>query len=146
MTTNRDEMPPLPERVRLISLWGRWAAAVAAGVKPLETRSWRWPYAPGWVGICAARRYDGKIDGQIIDPFPEVARVEPGAIVALAFVTGSRLLLPADLPRSLVYGPRLWAWELAIVRRIAPVPMARCPQKFASVGRAVIERAIANAA
>lgn len=135
---------PISDHVRLITLWSRWAALVASGAKPLETRTWAWPYGPGWLGICAARRYDGHIDGLRAAPFPEAEAVMPGAIVALVFVTGCRPLVPADLPRSLIYAKGLFAWELTHVRRLTPIPMARCPQKFARAPRSVIERALGH--
>lgn len=139
----------LPERVRVLSLWHRWAAAVAAvadgraDAKSIETRRWPWPYEPGWLAIHAGLRADGElpaIDGitpERVEPFPAFPAVTPGALCALVWVARCRPLLPEDKPCALVYCPGLWAWELERVHRLAPVPM-RGPQKVASVPRELI--------
>lgn len=40
-------LPPLPEVLRVISLWDPYASLVVDGIKTLETRTWPWPYEPG---------------------------------------------------------------------------------------------------
>lgn len=46
---------PLTDPMKAVSLWQPWASAVAEGLKPIETRSWRTSYR-GWLAIHAARR------------------------------------------------------------------------------------------
>ncbi len=130
----------LPDRVRVLSLWSLWAAAVAAGVKTIETRRWQWPYEPGWLVIHAAQRSDGPIAGRV-EPFPAVPHVTPGALCALVWVSGSRPLVPADAHRALVYQEGLWAWDLQRIHRLKAIKM-RGPQKFSSVDRDVIIEAL----
>lgn len=144
----------LPERVRVLSLWRRWAEAVAAvadghpQAKDLETRDWPFPYPSEsypsrWVVIHAAQRFDHPLSGRI-EPFPTFPSVEPGALCALVWVARCRPLLPEDRARALVYREGLWAWELERVHRLAPVKM-RGPQKWGSVERAVVLDALARA-
>ncbi len=130
----------LPERVRVLSLWGRWCSAVRSGLKGIETRRWPWPYEPGWLALHAAQRWDGEIAGRL-EPFPEVAPVEPGALCCLVWVAGCRPLVLEDRAAALLYVPGLWAWPLERVKPLRPVAM-RGPQKFASVERAVILAAL----
>lgn len=134
----------LPERLLIISLWGRWADLVAEGIKTLETREREWPYVAGWLGIHAAQRHDGKLQGvELAKKIPDLARGPRGAVTALVWIAGSRRLDRKDLPKALVYGPGRWAWE--ITRRyklVRPIEM-RGPQNFASVERARVEAALA---
>jgi len=130
----------LPERVRVLSLWHRWAAHVAAGSKSIETRRWAWPYEPGWLAIHAALRADGDVEGRL-EPFPEAPPVEPGTLCALVWVARCRMLMPEDLPRALCYAPDRWAWELERVQRLRSGRM-RGPQKFGSVPRAMVIEAL----
>ena len=134
----------LPPRVWCISLWWKWAALVAAGIKTIETRHWEWPYGPSWLAIHASQRPDGTVAGRSC-PLPEAPPVQPGALCALVWVEGCRELLPEDEPRALCYAPGRFAWPLSDVRRLAPVPM-RGPQKLARVDRAIIEQALARIA
>lgn len=126
----------LPKQVRVISMWALWASAVAAKIKTIETRTWPWPYEPGWLAIHASKRIDGPIEGRI-HSFPPVQLVPRGALCALVYVNNCRELLPADMKAALVYRKGLWAWELAGIRRLRPHVM-RGPQKFTHVSADLI--------
>lgn len=52
---------PLPERVRVISLWEPYASLVVNGRKTIETRKWPWPYDASWLVIHAAKRLDKSV-------------------------------------------------------------------------------------
>jgi hypothetical protein len=142
MFANPTALPALPERVRVICMWSRWAAQVAAGKKTIETRTWEWPYEPGWLAIHASLKADDvkAIPMAIRAPFEPVPEVAPGALCALVWVTRCRVLVESDQRAALLFRPGLWAWELAHIQRLSAVKM-RGPQKFSSVARAVIERA-----
>lgn len=135
----------LPERVLVLSLWWRWAAAVAAGIKTIETRTWPWPYGPGWLAIHAAKREDGPIEGERIPwtALSAIPPVDPGALCALVYVADCRPIVRADQGAALIYRPGLYAWclEPASTMRLRPVKM-RGPQKFSSVDREIIYAAL----
>lgn len=134
----------LPERVRVLCLWHSWAALVAAGLKTIETRTWDWPYEPGWLAIHASKRADGDVPGRIQFP-SNVPPVVPGALCALVWVAGSAPLRREHATKAFVYRDGLFAWYLENVRRLAPVKM-RGPQKFASVPREVVLEALGRTA
>jgi hypothetical protein len=123
-------------RFRVLSMWSKWAGAVFHGIKTIETRTWPWPYPPGPLVIQASKKYDGSIPGRI-DPFPTFQDVSPGHLVALVWVSGSRLLKPEDLNQSLVYRPGLYAWDLDIVFQLKPIQF-KGPQKFSNVDAGLI--------
>jgi hypothetical protein len=142
---------PLPERVRVMSMWHEWAAAVAAcadghpEAKSIETRDWPLPYPSEsypsrWLAIHASQRANGPVPGRV-EPFPKFPPVQPGALCALVYVAACRPLVPEDRAKALRYHPDVYAWELRYVRRLAPVPM-RGPQKFGSVDRNVVVKAL----
>lgn len=131
----------LPERVKVVSLWARWAMAVAEGIKTLETREWE--IDPGPLVIHAGKQLDGDIPGRI-EPFPWVRHVQPGTICALVWVVKCRPLVPEDKPRALVYRPGLFAWELEHRIRLAPVPMTG-PRKIGYIDRTMVLEAMNRA-
>jgi hypothetical protein len=134
----------LPERLLVMSFWGRWLDLILAGIKRIETREWAWPYPPGWLGLHASLRYDGPLgdDTVLAENIPDVPRGRTGMLVAIAWIDGCRRLVPEDLPRALVYGPKRFAWELGPIHVIAhPIAMPGA-QKLKSLPRAQIEAAL----
>lgn len=140
----------LPERVRVIALHRPYAGLVAANVKTLETRGRPWPeaYGPSWLAIYAAIA----VDQEAMKRLGALAAENLGpaqAITCLVWVKGSRPLVPEDERAACFYAPGRFAWELGeVVRFVRPIPLAETglkkgPQSFASVARAVIERALA---
>lgn len=127
----------VPEIVRVISLWSRWAAAVYDGIKTIETRRWAWPYEPGWLAIHAAKQWDKPSMPGRLQPFPEVSRVQSGALIALVHIDGCRPLRHEDLNAALIYREGLFAWPMSRLVRLRPHIM-RGPQKFSSVPRSVL--------
>lgn len=145
-----DNPLALPDRVRVISLWSRWAAAVAAGAKTIETRRWSWKGGPAWLAIHAGLTFDrlggfGETEADRHSPWPTVPDVQPGALCALVRVTGCRRLVLEDKPAALLYLPNCYAWTLDQIHRLAPVSM-RGPQRFSSVPQSVILDALARGA
>jgi hypothetical protein len=126
----------LPERLKLLSLWGKWAMAVAEGKKTIETREWPWPYDPGPLVIHAGKQLDGDIQGRI-DHFPNVKQPVPGSLCALVWVARCRPLVPEDAPRALVYRPGLFAWELEHIRPLFPIPF-KGPRKIGHIDREIV--------
>lgn len=133
-------LPDLPERVPVLSFWGNWARAVAAGIKTIDSRTWAWTLGPTWVAVHASKQFDGDIPGRI-EPFPSSPYVPEGALCALVWISESRPLVPEDKPKALVYRPGLFAFELHHLFRLAPVQM-KGPRKIGYVDRLVVARAL----
>lgn len=131
---------PLPAKVHVISLWEPYATLVVDGKKTLETRTWPWPYDASWLVIHAAQRVDAEACRRL--GLPKAGYVG-GRLLGLVWVSGpSRLLLPEDEAAAYFYAPDRQAWPLKHAQRfVAPVQF-RGPQKFASVDRDVVIRAL----
>jgi len=138
--------PPLEERVLVLSLWPPYAALVIAGVKTLETRTWPWPYPPRWLVVHVAKRPMSAADEQRLadklDLVPAPLLRARGAMLGVVRVAGpSRELQPEDADAACFYEPGRYAWPLeSPIPFPSPVPLARGPQKFASLPRAKVER------
>lgn len=126
------------ERYRVVSLWARWAMAVADGIKTIETREWA--IDPGPIVIHAGKQLDGDMPGRV-EPFPSVHYVPPGTICALAWIAKCRPLVPEDRSRALVYRPGLYAWELEHISRLAPFPFIG-PRKLGYIDSAIVIEAL----
>lgn len=147
-----DLAPPLPERVPCISLWEPYASLVLAGVKTIETRTWPWPYPPGWLAIHRAKHVDAEALRRLRARLQEGGLSEQaireglGAVGGLMYVTGSRPLLPADEHAACFYAPSRYAWPLEKARRFkAPIVM-RGPQKIVFLPRERVIEALRGAA
>ena len=92
---------------RSLTLWFRWASAVAAGVKTIETR--RMGMVLGRVlllFIVQGNKSSGNILGRV-EPFPIVRYVTPGALCAIVWVSKCRPLGSRRISQ------RLWFIALA---------------------------------
>ncbi len=134
----------LPERVRVLSLWQPYASLVIDGVKTIETRTWPWPYEPGWLCIHAAQHIDRAAVRRLRLDHP-VPDWPGGVLLGLVWVTGSRPLLPEDERAACFYEPGRYAWPLERARPFAHPVKMRGPQKFASVARDVVLAALGGA-
>lgn len=134
----------IPERVPCLALDQPYAGLVVAGVKTLETRTWAWPYEPGWLAVYATRSPDlGAIRrlGLAAGLHALGADVH-GAILGIVWVAGCRPMRQEDqLAAWHQCEPGLFVWPLEEPRRFA-VPdsatLARGPQKFVYVHRSNI--------
>lgn len=94
--------------MRQLSVKQPWASMIADGHKTIETRTWATPYR-GLILVCASKR---------------PSNMGPaGVALCVAYLVECRRLVKADRPAALCYGPDLWAWVLADVRRVAPFPV-----------------------
>lgn len=134
----------LPNPVRLLALWQPYCGLVAAGVKTLETRTWEWPYPPGWLALYATLGYGGgeafRRLGDLADPHKEPR----GVVLCIVYVGGCRPMRPEDATAACVdYDPARFVWGLTAAHRLArPIPLDRGPQKFASLPRTSIAAAL----
>lgn len=128
---------PLPDRVRVISLWEPYASLVVDGCKTLETRTWPFPYPPSWLVVHASKHIDRGACARLgLDPENFTTR---GVLLGLVWVGGpSRPLLPTDEIAACFYEPGRYAWPLEHARRFKTPYTMRGPQKFASVSRDVV--------
>ncbi len=141
LVPQRPSVPPIPSLVPCVSMWRAWASLVAAGLKPIETRTWAYREpspgpvrpaegAPFWLALHATAKKDGNIAGAR-RPLPEVPLVPIGVIFAIALVRRIRPLMLTDLPAAHVYCEGLLAWELERVTVLRPmVVIPRGFQKF----------------
>ncbi len=136
---------PLPERVRVISLWEPYATLVVNGTKTIETRTWPWPYGAGWLVIHAAKRVvDKAVCNRLGLPFFGYLS---GQLAGLVWVDApSRALLPEDEAAACFYAPDRYAWPLQHAHRFVHHELFRGPQKFSSVDRGVVLRSLGIAA
>jgi hypothetical protein len=126
--------PARPLGMRALTLKPPWAAFVVAGMKRMETRSWRSDYR-GPLAIHASKVGVTWGLGDLREDFYALDRLDPqgtwsthGAVVAVACVSAylrtEQLLGISDLERRLGnYSPGRWAWRLEEVRPLEdPVP------------------------
>lgn len=139
---------PLPDRIPCISLWEPYASLVLAGVKTIETRTWPWPYEPGWLAIHRAKHVDKeamlRLQGRLASAglTEQAIREGLGSVGGIVYVTGSRPLLTDDEHAACFYAPDRFAWPLEHATRLkAPIVM-RGPQKFVYLPRKVVEDAL----
>lgn len=145
--------PSIPRQVPCVSMWRTWGSLVAAGLKPIESRSWThhvedWAPPPAgpsfWLALHATHRDDAKLDGAI-RPLPDVKHVPAGVVFAVALVTGIRPLVPEDGPKAHVYREGLYAWELELVRVLDPMlELGRGFQKMGHVDGRVLRNSRPN--
>lgn len=134
----------LPPRVRLLSLWQPYAGLVLAGVKTLETRTWPWPYPPGWLLIFATQALAEKAVRRI-GPRAELHRKPRGVVIGLVWIQGSRKMRPKDEAAACIgFDPKLHVWGCDAPHLLPhPIPLKRGPQKFSSLPREQVEAALA---
>jgi len=131
----------LPERIPCISLHGPYDALVVDGDKPIESRTWPWPYPPGWLVVHAAHHVQRVVVTKY--SIPEHRLTPRGCYLGLVHVDGCRPLLPEDEAKAFNYQPDLHAWLLSGARRFPqPIPVARGPQKFVYLPRAFVVAAL----
>ena len=145
--------------MKALSLWQPWATLVAIGAKKYETRSWATSYR-GPLAIHAAKRFSlperqlalsGWFRFRLTEAgynhtkdFPRGAYV---AVVDLVDVLPAEIVKPSLDVVELSFGnfsPGRFAWKLANLRRIQPVP-ARGYQGLWNLDQEVIvqlERAV----
>jgi hypothetical protein len=135
---------PLPDMVRVISLWEPYASLVVDGKKTIETRTWPWPYESSWLVIQAAKHLDKSVCNRLGLPFFGYLS---GQLAGLVWVEApSRLLLPEDEAAACFYAADRYAWPLKHARRFVHHEPFRGPQKFSSVDRSVVLRSLGIAA
>lgn len=143
-------IPPLPSRIPCISLHQPYAELVVAGVKTIETRTWEWPYEPGWLAIHAAKRFRRGallwLMENRLDAVRDVRVLEPMAsgVIGLVYVTECRPLVPADEQAACFYAPGLFAWTLAHARRFKTSIVMRGPQRIVYLDRNRVVEALGN--
>ena len=143
--------PPLPSRIPCISLHQPYAELVVAGIKTIETRTWEWPYEPGWLAIHAAQRIQHRGVDWIRRNLPGKLSANGsgrfamgGMVTGLVYVTGCRPLVPADEQAACFYAPGLFAWTLAHARRLKTPIVMRGPQKIVYLDRDRVEEALGD--
>lgn len=138
-----DTPPPLPERIPCISLWDPYASLVVAGVKTIETRTWFWPYPPGWLAIHRAKHVDKEAMARLADRMSASGDHGPlGSVIGLVYVTGWRPLVPSDEHAACFYAPDRIAWPIRWPRAFKHPIVMRGPQKFVYLDRAAVEKAL----
>lgn len=138
-------VPPLPERVLVISLWQPYCCLCIAGIKLLETRTWPWPYDPSWLVLHAAKREPDRATeerlAEKLERVPAPLREARGALLGLVFVAGpSRPLLPGDEDEACFFEEGRFAWPLQQPTPFARLVPARGRQKFSSLPREDVVR------
>ncbi len=162
----------LPEQVTCWSMHQPYAGLVACGLKTLETRLRPWPAKarpyPATLLICSSLVRDGQAfdahweriklrlmaNAPMVAPSAMTLRADgstwrAGVALALVDVVGCHPLVAEDEPLSWYWEPAgdggqtRHAWELANLRRVAPLPV-KGRQGFArTVPRADVEKALA---
>jgi hypothetical protein len=134
----------------MLALHARFARRVELGIKTIETRTWPWPYPPGWLVICASKALGGvPLDPPGVTVPDEECPLQ--ALTCLVWIAGSRPLLPEDERAACFYAEGRFAWPISKLHRFPrPVPLAelgltRAPQKFQHLDRAVVVRALGAA-
>lgn len=126
--------------IRALTVRQPYAAAIMAGVKPVENRIWKRELPPGglWIGIHAGLRSvkvdvglvaDMTICGGWVKPMPPIVEMPFGALLGLAHV--SEICAPEDLPLWIADDPHFqwwasgpWCWVVDQVAPLAePIPM-----------------------
>ena len=130
--------------MRCITIWQPWASLIAYGYKRFETRSWATKYR-GPIAIHAGKTFNKRVFWDLVDHYYSDDRMNEdlptGAIIAVAELVDcwkvvEEHLLEAQLPgekrvkfldvKEIPFGdftPGRYAWELANVQRIEPIPM-----------------------
>lgn len=146
-------IPPIPSRIPCISLHQPYAELVVAGIKTIETRTWEWPYEPGWLAIHAAKRFRREaLTWLMWNKVEALQRVlvhdalTSGKTIGLVYVTRCRPLVPSDEQAACFYAPGLFAWTLEHARRFKNPIVMRGPQKIVYLDRNRVEEALGNAA
>lgn len=141
--------PPLPARVPCVSLWQPYAELVIAGVKTIETRTWPWPYAPGWLAIHEAKHVDREAERRLAkriaktrDDLCSWGPARGGSVIGLVYVAGCRGLIEEDEADACFYAPNRHAWLLVKPTPFARPIVMRGPQKFVFLPRARIVDAL----
>lgn len=136
--------PPLPASIPCVSLWEPYASLVIAGIKTIETRTWQWPYPPGWLAIHRAKHVDKSAESRLAKLLAGRGIVYglPGSVGGLVYVTGCRPLIPADEQAACFYAPNGFGWALKWPRVFARPIVMRGPQKFVYLSRESIEEAL----
>lgn len=142
MNTNR----PIPERVPCLALNPPYAGLLFGengkpGRKSLESRTWEWPYSPGWCAIYATKAVDREAVtrlGLIATPHTQPI----GCIIGIVWFDVSRPMTADDTDGACYpFWQDRFVWPILESRRFA-VPdrdhLKRGPQKFVYVPRAVI--------
>lgn len=116
--------------MRAISIWQPWASAIALDLKRFETRHWEAP--PSAIGkriaIHAAKRPMGWFETSLARVYGMPAEIPLGAVVAVArLVRCHRVEAVRDeiTLQELTLGnyePGRFAWELAEVQLLDPIP------------------------
>ena len=138
----------LPAEVLCLALNQPYADLVVGGVKTLETRTWAWPYPPSWLAIYATLTPDKAAMRRLHAEYQCVLAAPLGGIVGVVWIAGCRLMAPGD-ERAACYsfeaGRFVWPVERPY-RFGAPnrTHLARGPQKFVRVPRAVIIAGLAS--
>lgn len=141
--------PPLPSRIPCISLHQPYAELVVAGIKTIETRTWEWPYEPGWLAIHAAKRFRTGAVAWMLGNRPSAfascqSRMKvTGAVIGMVYVAGCRAFVRDDeFAACLAYEPKLFSWPLAHARRLKNPIVMRGPQKIVYLDRNRVEEAL----
>ncbi len=148
-------------------------------LKSIETRGRPWPFASGrWIAVYNTKHgsgmqaearalpeawpYQAPTPQRVTDIEMRTAEVLDAQwdayeraigprcmIIGMAFIAGSRPLVPADLPRSFFYDPGRHAWlvthavRFAVPLSLADVGIATPPQSFAYADGAALRAALA---
>lgn len=141
-----------PNTLPAKSLHQPYASLVAAGLKTLETRKTRIHYRGPLVICSTLRDHESAHEVRCMlsrDQYMLLERlrlypwggIHPdlyGFALCVVDVVGCRQLLPEDEPWSWFYAEGRFAWELANVRRVRPLPV-RGSQGFFRVPKAALE-------
>lgn len=130
-----EPMPPVPDKVLVVPFWRVFAEMVCEGDKTIETRERPFEKSAQWLGVYAAEKVGRLTPAAAAQPaakrwvdakgkaLPDARLGPAGHVLGLVWVTGSRLLEPTDLPRSLFWEAGRFAWLLSHhVRFKTPVP------------------------
>lgn len=147
----------LPERVTCFSLDQPYAGLVAAGLKTIETRLFKWPAKarpfPASLLICSTKKPNQAAFGRLwtriqLDHQEDYDLWRNGVALCMVNVVGDRPLVADDEPRSWFWDPtepagKRRALLLEGVRRVKPFPVSGLQGFARSVPRDAVEAAIA---
>lgn len=116
--TTPPSLPPIPDTIPCVSMWGAWASAIADGRKTIETRTWS--IIGTWLAFHCTQRWDAPLLGACLAPPPLEPRLPAGVVFALAPIRCVRELLEQDAPAAGIYRAGLRAHVLGDVFLLRP--------------------------
>ena len=114
--------------MKVLSVRQPWASLITAGLKTIETRSWKPNYRGDFL-LCSSQKTDDlswlpyETRAPILRPATKI-EFPRGQALAVVTLTDCRPMTKADEVAAMVpYQEGLWAWQLEDVRPLKPFPV-----------------------